>query len=681
MEIGDIKKVANRKRMNTEVEKLREKVSRETSKIIKLKVAQDTAYWDLKEKLQQVENNHERLQQNMVEVQMQHEAISGQYQDELRLRPETLNKLSSTREICDVLEDYSERLKETLSRCKTDQSALYDAYQKSGQLVRDIKVKQQQADEKTKQWVESLQEKVSITSDHQSQLLQFFTAAKQQTESELSDVKAKLTVAQTHKDELLASVADLNRSIDKYKYDIIKRDEMIKNLQEEIKKNIDEYNRQCSEARNIIDKQESEIKEASEAYASLKQALSNQEQFTQSVCDERNALQEKVAALEEEQHNLVTAMNALKIQLGDTSTANTNIQQQLDKLTEEKNNVEKDLFDYVQQLTNSKQLITDLQMQINALEIEKTNIAVELRKAEEDSDRKSAKIEQLISDENIIKDKITEIENDFKSYREATEDKINTMQTELQNKDKDIDSKADTINLLMSEVKAGTDARSKLEGTVQKLKKDLEAEKEAGKEKERKLGKQIEQLETSVRDKEDELSKQMSIILEMRNEKERLQEKIQGMQQTIDNIQKELTGRLGKLPQAQRDPPEMDDNAVMLSPSKEKNTPNSPIIQKKSEFAVPRTDPKQLESMVFNLFSDSSMEGDTLDASEVERRFAALSRGERVAPTPLAAFKRHSRFPSPNAPISLSQVRNELKSRERTFFKHKRPDSKVKKIK
>ncbi|CAH2044845.1 unnamed protein product, partial [Iphiclides podalirius] len=81
--------------MNTEVEKLREKVSRETTKIIKLKVAQDTAYWDLKEKLQQVENNHERLQQNMVEVQMQHEAISGQYQDELRLRPETLNKLYS----------------------------------------------------------------------------------------------------------------------------------------------------------------------------------------------------------------------------------------------------------------------------------------------------------------------------------------------------------------------------------------------------------------------------------------------------------------------------------------------------------------------------------------------------------------------------------------------------------
>lgn len=38
MEIGNIGKVANRKRMNVEVEQLREKVSRETTKIIKLKV-------------------------------------------------------------------------------------------------------------------------------------------------------------------------------------------------------------------------------------------------------------------------------------------------------------------------------------------------------------------------------------------------------------------------------------------------------------------------------------------------------------------------------------------------------------------------------------------------------------------------------------------------------------------
>lgn len=38
MNIGDIEKVANRKRINAEAEKLREKVTRETENIIKLKV-------------------------------------------------------------------------------------------------------------------------------------------------------------------------------------------------------------------------------------------------------------------------------------------------------------------------------------------------------------------------------------------------------------------------------------------------------------------------------------------------------------------------------------------------------------------------------------------------------------------------------------------------------------------
>lgn len=49
-------------------------------------VAQDTAYWDLNEA------EHERLQQNMLDVQMQHEALSARYQAEQRHRPETLNR-------------------------------------------------------------------------------------------------------------------------------------------------------------------------------------------------------------------------------------------------------------------------------------------------------------------------------------------------------------------------------------------------------------------------------------------------------------------------------------------------------------------------------------------------------------------------------------------------------------
>nr|XP_037875059.1 protein SOGA3-like isoform X2 [Bombyx mori] len=139
MDISDITKVASRKRISEDAEKLREKVSRETAKIIKLKVAQDTAYWDLKEKLQQVEANHERLQQNMVEVQMQHEATSGQYQDELRLRPETLNKVQGARRVCSVLEEAAARARAAGARAAADRSALCGALRHGGLRVRGLR--------------------------------------------------------------------------------------------------------------------------------------------------------------------------------------------------------------------------------------------------------------------------------------------------------------------------------------------------------------------------------------------------------------------------------------------------------------------------------------------------------------------------------------------------------------
>ncbi|XP_068619342.1 synaptonemal complex protein 1-like [Battus philenor] len=492
MEIDDIKKIESRKRMSTDVEKLRDKVSRETAKIIKLKVSQDTAYWDLKEKLEQVENNHERLQQNMVEVQMQREAISGQYQEELRLRPEILNKLSSTREICDVLEDYSERLKQTLSRCKADQVALCDAYQKSSAIVRDARSKQEQIDQRNRQLIESLQEKVKLVSEHHNQTVQFLTAAKQHAESELADVKAELNSMRKRSDQLLATVGDLTRDVDKYRNESVQKDKMLANIREEMNKTFEEYNKHICEARDNIINKEKELKEATDMCNSLRQALSNQEEFTKSVCDARNALQEKVASLEDGQAELITAMDQLKIQLEDTASAKAALKGEIEKETAEKNRLLKEIFDYQQVTTNSEKEIQQLRMEINTMEEKNSRLAEDLERAKCELNEKCNNIEELL-------DREKHLHTNIESYREATEDKIKSMEVELQNKDKEIDSKSNTINQLMSEVKTGTDARCKLEGIVQKLKKEMELAKNVAMEKQQKLEKQIEQLEVSIR--------------------------------------------------------------------------------------------------------------------------------------------------------------------------------------
>lgn len=63
---------------------------------------------------------------------------------------------------------------------------------------------------------------MKLTSEHQSQMLQFFTATKQQTDAELADTKQKLATVLAQKDELLVAVNDLRRQMDLDKLEIQK---------------------------------------------------------------------------------------------------------------------------------------------------------------------------------------------------------------------------------------------------------------------------------------------------------------------------------------------------------------------------------------------------------------------------------------------------------------------------
>ncbi|XP_045541577.1 myosin-4-like [Papilio machaon] len=482
----------------------------------------------------------------MAEVHMQHEAANAEYQEELRHRPEILNKLSFTRKICDVLQESSERLQETLSRCKADGATLYTAFNSSAEQLREMRHKQVQQDEKVKHQVEGLQEKVSLSSNHSSELVEYLTSAKQQVDGELTEVRAQLATANARNNDLLTALGDSNREIDSHKYETDRKDDMITHLQREMKRHEDEYNIQTSNANKTLAQKDKEIQEAIDAVQSLKQALMNQEQFIKSVSDERNSLQEKVADLEEEQQRLVAAMESLKMQMQDTNSARACVEENLNKALNENNDLKKENFDYVQEME-------DLQMQINLLEKDKTQINDELQQSKKDSNEKFAQIQQLVTEKKQLEDHIEEIKNNAKAYQEIAEGK----QKDLDN---EIDTKVNAINCLMSEVKTATDVKFKLA----KVKKEMELERDAMKEKEEKSKKEIKKLQDSVRVKEAELTQNMSMILELRSEKGRLQQTIQDMQKT-DNVEKKLTGRRWPPPK-EHFVLELDDNAVMMTP-------------------------------------------------------------------------------------------------------------------
>ncbi|XP_026332848.1 myosin-11-like [Hyposmocoma kahamanoa] len=547
MDITDINKVATRKRMSADVEKLREKVSRENKKIIKLKVAQDTAYWDLKEKLREVETNHAKLQQNMLEVQMQYETVSGQYQEELRHRPEVMNKLGSTREICNVLVEYSERLRETLSRCKADQSALCEAYQQLGQMVSEMKTQHLQKEEKTNQVIENLQDKLKMSTDHQSQLAQYFTTEKQRVDVELVAVKNELASALASKEQLIATNTDRNRELDQCHQELEKKEEALARLQRDTEQLIHDFNVQASEIKSEMSRVEKELKEATASNDSLKTALNNQDTYTRSICEQNNALQEKIAALEEEQNTTGNIVKELRANIQGATKANDFLKAELGISIDQNKYLEKEIIHKTKLLADAEKEKQELLSKISIMEKENGGKVADLNKAANEVKSLSLRIQELTIADGELAKQIEDMEDALKASRDAADAKITELATIIETKNQELDSKASTISHLMTEVKTAVDARAKLEITLQSTKSDIAMERQATMGKEQKMIQQIEKLEVVVR--------------------ARLQDKIKDMQKKIDNIQKELTGSLIRPPAIQ---PELDDNAVMLTPSNKK---------------------------------------------------------------------------------------------------------------
>lgn len=76
---------------------------------------------------------------------------------------------------------------------------------------------------------------------------------------------------------------------------------------------------------------------------------------------------------------------------------------------------------------------------------------------------------------------------------------LNSKDKTIEAKDKELDCKATTINQLMSDLKNVTDAKTKVDNTLEKLKKDMEVEKEIQNEKMKALNGKIEQQEVSMK--------------------------------------------------------------------------------------------------------------------------------------------------------------------------------------
>nr|XP_037875060.1 keratin, type I cytoskeletal 13-like isoform X3 [Bombyx mori] len=663
MDISDITKVASRKRISEDAEKLREKVSRETAKIIKLKVAQDTAYWDLKEKLQQVEANHERLQQNMVEVQMQHEATSGQYQDELRLRPETLNKVQGARRVCSVLEEAAARARAAGARAAADRSALCGALRHGGLRVRGLRDELQRGLLRLRERGDGLRDQRECGAGGAGG----------------GGGRAALTArrvpgrgagggggpGRAHRPPCAGTGGGRGRGAGPRSPPAVCRDGgragaggrtaltarrvpgrgagggggpgrahrppcAVAASEARARRAL----QAAQEERGRAERRAEEARAREDAERTLLRCkLQQKEDFVENLQKEIERLQQELRDRIVEADNTI---ENLKLGLQRSDDARAALQRSL-ALSEQQG---AELRDQHQRLL--------LQLQDAHASLEASSRAVEELKEQNDSRQRtlerqnealgaaSAQVEQLTARAAALEDEKADAVCSLRAELSALQARHDDVQGRFQSFRAESEAReaaaGASVAALMRDVQAEGERRHKLEAALGAA-RDLAAQRER-----------------LLADKEDELNKQMSIILDMRNEKERLQEKIQSMQNTIDNVQKELSGRGAGRGGAQGEAPQQD------------------------------APPRPLDPVLYNFLSDTSLDADALDTSEVRRRFEALSGGRRAGaaqraprPAPQHAY--------PQSPVSLSQVKLDLKTKHKSFFKNKRVDLKTKKLK
>ncbi|KAJ0179354.1 hypothetical protein K1T71_005066 [Dendrolimus kikuchii] len=549
--------------MTADAEKLREKVSRETQNVIKLKVAQDTAYWDQQERLQQVEAQRDRLQQNLVELQMQYEAVSAQYQDELRRRPETHNKVIATRELCTALEEYIERLTATVGRTRDDQVVLADMYGKAAQEIRQMNE--------------------DIIAAHNRANLKILTLKNNLERSEEREARAEKEAREESQ-----NAADLRNRIEKYQVEYETTNSKLLNAMEQLE-------RERSEAQRSMD-EEHALRGATETRAA-----------------------QLKAALHELELGHATALERAEV-------AETRL-------------LEQDTL-----LKNKESEINYMTRQMCELETENKRTLAEYQQNLEQCEKK---IEELTMANQKAESEVDEAHKALNEMRESGEKQLRKLETLISQKDAELNSKTEDITRLLREAKLATEATVRVEGAL----RDAHAAAHAAADHERALQLRITELEVALKDKTNALEEAAKFGRTLASDKERLQSKLTGLQNTIHNIDKELK-----------------DGSRREVPDREEATPR--IITTKEIK-------KDSGGFYDFLLSEASEDYNSrsFDPEDIDRCYEALERGEPIT-EPLRTRGEKAMLTNLGREQACAEVQSS--TRKRVFFKNKRHDSKKK---
>ncbi|XP_071115241.1 synaptonemal complex protein 1-like [Haliotis cracherodii] len=533
---------------------LHAKLHQEADKIRKWKVQIEIELKQKEKKIHEASTTNESLRKSILELQLQNENLSLKLQEEMGNREEIVQRISSTRQLCNILKDHAVKLEEKLNHCETERTELKYLEKDHLHQFEELSAEFKKLEITTTESCNRLVNQLQLERDDRSRL-------EEALETKLTEAEIQLKVLMDQCDEKDIEIRDVRTMLQRNDEKIHSLEQSNATFHQKSEQQLAEIKLKDSDLVTTSEQlhffqeekvqNEAKVKELIAEMENLKEAKSTLEQTMVSSNTEYDAkltsLQQQIDGLNCSLLSQVEICRKYEQQLSEMSSLSENLKSSKDVLMLEKTELEgtvsalnKDISEYQRtvdeqmkdnacfkedqrqltgELHESKQHILELQKAIECEQSEK------LQKEEENK----GLLDRIATCDITIQEKH---EENLKAIHQCQilEDQQQVFRTEL----------LDLQQSLMAEKEKLTNTSILLDNTRGELstkEQDFKSlENEA-----KKLNKDYEMLQKDLKKTEDERRKLKDSLTHMEEENEQLTQKTQELQDIINELRDEKT--------------------------------------------------------------------------------------------------------------------------------------------
>ena len=435
------------------------KLRQEADKIRQWKLQKETELKMKEKKIMDSTQTIENLRKYILELQLQNENLSLKLQEVRSTREEMLQKVDSTRELCNILKEHVQTLKNKTIQCQLECNELKQQESRHFEKFRDLSLKFQNLNISATEEQNQLKSKLTEYSCEKEKVRKCLEDKVQdaerqnmmyaenvtQKESQINDITEMIKNNEKQKDQQEEMIVQLKSNIENLKYETeskeIKTEQLIKEV-DSLTKSKCELNKEYEEAQLYLSKIQKSYKslrdEMSEQNCQNSHELETLQLEGENVKEQYEKLKERHQELNIKQTNSIKHIEDLKsdkdILILEKANLDNSLKNEIKSKSELKITLEKKNY----QVENLNRCIKELNNKLDIIKAEYSKDVLELKESKKLSNDLESDVTQIIKEKELLKKELNAKTAEYVHL----EDKLNflekTKELEMEQSNKDL---------------------------------------------------------------------------------------------------------------------------------------------------------------------------------------------------------------------------------------------------